>query len=98
MSAADAQSPLLTLDQVAQRLSLSRRTVERLVAAELLPALRVSARAIRIDAGELESWLYQDAGQPAGGSSAGPQTPAARAGEPLARADEPRRGARGDDE
>jgi excisionase family DNA binding protein len=50
---------LLTLDEVAQRLRLSRRTVERLIAADLLPALRISHRSVRVDPGELETWLAE---------------------------------------
>ena len=53
---------LLTLDEVAERLRLSRRTVERLVAAELLPALRVGQRAVRVDQLEFHDWLYGESG------------------------------------
>jgi excisionase family DNA binding protein len=74
MGVTDAPSRLLTLDEVADRLRLSRRTVERMVGAELLPALRVGRRAIRVDPDELEAWLYQDAGS----HSSRPQTPAVR--------------------
>jgi excisionase family DNA binding protein len=95
MTVTHASTRLLTLDEVADRLRLSRRTIERMVEAELLIAYRVSRRAVRVDEAELESWIYQDAGRPSS-VSAGPQT-ATRAGEPLARADEPRRGARGDE-
>jgi excisionase family DNA binding protein len=49
----------MTLDEAAERLRLSRRTVERLIAADLLPALRVSHRALRVDPVELEAWLAE---------------------------------------
>jgi len=58
MSVTDAPRQLLTLDEVAERLRLSRRTVERMVAAEVLPALRVAPRAVRVDSAELENWIY----------------------------------------
>jgi excisionase family DNA binding protein len=61
MSVTDAPRRLLTLDEVAQRLHLSRRTIERMVAAELLPAFRVGPRTIRIDPDELEEWLADSA-------------------------------------
>jgi excisionase family DNA binding protein len=57
MSVTDAPK-LLTLDEVAERLRLSRRTVERMVAAEPLTAYRVSHRAVRVDEAELETWIY----------------------------------------
>jgi excisionase family DNA binding protein len=51
---------LLAIDEVANRLRLSRRTVERLIGAELLPAYRVGRRAIRVDENQLEAWIYGD--------------------------------------
>ena len=59
MSVIDAPK-LLTLDEVAERLRLSRRTIERMVAAELLPAVRVGRRALRIDEREFQAWIYGD--------------------------------------
>jgi excisionase family DNA binding protein len=62
---------LLTLDEVAETLRLSRRTVERMVAADLLPALRVGQRAVRVDQGEFHDWLYaEDPGSPPSGPGA----------------------------
>jgi len=51
---------LLTLDQVAERLQLSRRTVERHLAAGEIPALQLGGprTAVRVDESELEAWLY----------------------------------------
>jgi excisionase family DNA binding protein len=59
MSVTDERRRLLTLDQVAERCQLSRRTVERLVAAALLPALKVG-HSVRVDPAELERWLFAD--------------------------------------
>jgi excisionase family DNA binding protein len=62
MSIVDVQRPLLTLDEVAERLGVTRRTVERKIAAGLIPALQLGGRrsAIRVDERELEQWLYGD--------------------------------------
>jgi excisionase family DNA binding protein len=57
----------MTLDEVAEQLHLSRRTVERMVTANLLPAFRVSPRAVRVSPDELDAWL---AGSAVGSSSA----------------------------
>jgi excisionase family DNA binding protein len=56
MSVIDVPS-LWTLEEVAKRLHLSRRTVERMVAAELLPVIRVGPRTLRVDPNTLEEWL-----------------------------------------
>ena len=50
---------LLTLDQVAERLQLSRRTVERKIQEEEIPSLQLGGprTAIRVDEAELEAWL-----------------------------------------
>jgi excisionase family DNA binding protein len=60
MTSSVVQRHLLTLDQVAERLGVSRRTVERKIAAGEIPALRLGgARSpLRIDEAELEAWLY----------------------------------------
>jgi excisionase family DNA binding protein len=60
MSVSDVQSRLLTIDAVAERLGVSRRTVERKIAAGEIPALQLGGRRspIRIDERELEAWLY----------------------------------------
>jgi len=58
----DVQSPFLTLDEVAKLLRLSRRTVERRVKSGELPAVRCGRKgtSVRVDAAELEGWLYAD--------------------------------------
>jgi excisionase family DNA binding protein len=60
MSLIDVQRRLLTIDEVAQRLGVSRRTVQRKIAAGELPALGLGGRRspVRIDEAELEAWLY----------------------------------------
>jgi excisionase family DNA binding protein len=47
---------LLTLDEVAERLRVSRRTVERLIAAGRLRPTRVGARTL-VTARELEAYV-----------------------------------------
>jgi excisionase family DNA binding protein len=75
MSGTAVQSRFLTLDQVAEDLQLSRRTIERLVAAEILPSVRVGGSR-RVAATELDEWI-------AGASlSSRPQTPAALVRDP----------------
>jgi excisionase family DNA binding protein len=63
LSAPDVTSPLLTLDEVAQILRVSRRTVERRVKSGELPAVRTGRKRsnVRVDGRELQSWLYGDA-------------------------------------
>ena len=63
MSLIHVQRRLLTVDQVAERLGVTRRTVERKIAAGVIPALQLGGRrsAIRVDERELEQWLYGDA-------------------------------------
>jgi excisionase family DNA binding protein len=80
MSVADAKRRFLTLDQVAERFQLSRRTIERLVAAELMPSVRVGGSR-RVDPAELEAWLYPDVsadGSRQGQLRADAETPAER--------------------
>jgi excisionase family DNA binding protein len=50
---------LLTVPLTAERLAVSEKTVRRLIATGNLPALRVGGQ-IRVDADELERWLYGD--------------------------------------
>jgi excisionase family DNA binding protein len=63
VSIIDVQRRLLTVDQVAERLGVSRRTVERKIAAGEIPALRLGGRRspLRVDERELERWLYGEA-------------------------------------
>jgi excisionase family DNA binding protein len=56
MSAIDTQRRFLTLDQVAERFQISRRTVERLVAAASMPSVRVGGSR-RVPADELDEWI-----------------------------------------
>jgi excisionase family DNA binding protein len=49
--------PLLTVAETASRLALSEKTVRRFVSAGILPAVRVSAGAIRVEADELHEWI-----------------------------------------
>ena len=53
---------LLTLDQVADRLQVSRRTVERLVAAGRIRIVRIG-RAIRVTERELEAYVAAQRGR-----------------------------------
>jgi excisionase family DNA binding protein len=48
--------PLLSVRNVAEKLSLSERTVRRLVDEHGLPVLRVGG-SLRVDPAELEEWL-----------------------------------------
>jgi excisionase family DNA binding protein len=59
MSTNDICGRLLTLDQVAERLQCSRRTVERRIAQKEIPALQLGGprTAVRVDPTELELWL-----------------------------------------
>ena len=56
MSATDVQRRFLTLDQVAEQFQVSRRTVERLVAAASMPSVRVGG-SVRVPADELDEWI-----------------------------------------
>jgi excisionase family DNA binding protein len=51
--------PLLTVAETASRLALSEKTVRRFVSAGIMPAVRVSAGAIRVEADELGEWLEE---------------------------------------
>lgn len=61
MSTVDVQRRLLTLDEVAERLRVTRRTVERKIKRGELPALQLGGKrtSLRVDARELEEWLYR---------------------------------------
>jgi excisionase family DNA binding protein len=88
MSVSDIQRRLSTLDEVAERLGQSRRTIERKVETGELPALQLGGprTAIRVDVVELRAWLYGEPDDPA--SAAGTVVPGAV--EPLPHAgDEP---------
>jgi excisionase family DNA binding protein len=61
MSTTVHHRPLLSVAEAAERLRVSEKTVRRLIDAEVLPALRVSARTVRVDPDELDSWLYAEA-------------------------------------
>ena len=56
MSINDVYGQLLTLDQVAERLQCSRRTAERCIAQQEIPALQLGGprTAVRVDPTELE--------------------------------------------
>jgi excisionase family DNA binding protein len=56
MSVSDATRRFLTLDQVAEQFQLSRRTIERLVAADVMPSIRVGG-SIRVPTDELDEWV-----------------------------------------
>jgi excisionase family DNA binding protein len=53
---------LLTLAEVARRLTVSRATAYRMVYDGRLPAVRLGGRgaALRVDEAELERWLYAE--------------------------------------
>jgi excisionase family DNA binding protein len=51
------EDSLLTVSQVAQRLTVSAKTVRRLVERGELPALRIGS-SVRVDPDELRTWLY----------------------------------------
>lgn len=54
-----APAELLTVAEAAERLRVSRPTLYRLISRGDMPALRVGGQ-IRLDAQELERWLYGD--------------------------------------
>jgi excisionase family DNA binding protein len=62
MTFIDIQRRLLTLDEIASTLGLSRRTVERRVKAGEIPALQLGGprTAIRVPADELDAWLESE--------------------------------------
>ena len=63
--------PLMTISETAVALSISETTVRRLIGAGVLPAVRVSAGAIRVAPEELAGWISERMTESAvGGSSA----------------------------
>src|SRR5918999_424680 len=66
MSTAETRTRLLTVEEVAERLNVSRATVYRMVYDGRLPTLQLGGRgsALRVDAAELDRWLYGDVGGP----------------------------------
>ena len=64
MSTNVKQRPLLRVRQVARTLAVSERTVRRLIDTGQLPALKVGGQ-LRVDAGELETWIYSSPKPPA---------------------------------
>jgi excisionase family DNA binding protein len=62
MSNTDIQRRLLTVDDVAELLGVSRRTVYRWITEGVLPAFRLGRKGspVRIDAAELERWLEDE--------------------------------------
>lgn len=73
MSTVVQTRPLLTLEQVAERLNVSTRTVRRLIDRGL-PAVQLGGpgTSVRVDAAELAAWLYSPAGV---STSFGPRLP-----------------------
>ena len=63
-------SRLLTIDAVAEALSVTRRHVQRLVAERRIPFLKVG-RFVRFDPGALNIWLEEQQVQPARSTSRG---------------------------
>ena len=57
------RAPLLTIPEVARRLGLHRDTVYRKIQRGEIPAVRIGhdeTGPLRVDADELERWLYRD--------------------------------------
>jgi excisionase family DNA binding protein len=52
--ARDLQRQLVSLDEAAESLGLSRRTLRRRISDGTLPAFRVGPRAVRVDVADLE--------------------------------------------
>ena len=59
MATLEADRSLLTIQQTAETLSISETTVRRLIACGVLPIVRVSAGAIRIERDELADWISE---------------------------------------
>jgi len=55
------QRRVLTIDEVAERLGLTPRSVRDKIRRGVIPALQLGGKrnAIRVDEGELEAWLYR---------------------------------------
>ncbi len=60
MSTAETRTRLLTVEEAAKRLNVSRATACRMVYDGRLPTLQLGGRgsALRVDEAELERWLY----------------------------------------
>jgi excisionase family DNA binding protein len=63
MSVSELQRRLLRIDEVAERLSVSRRTVERKIRNGEIPSYQLGGKrsAVRVDALELDEWLRKEA-------------------------------------
>jgi excisionase family DNA binding protein len=59
METLDVSRPLLTIGEAAERLRVSDTTVRRLIGAGVLPAVRVTSGAIRIEREELADWISE---------------------------------------
>ena len=59
MATLEADRSLLTIQQTAERLSISETTVRRLIGAGVMPAVRVSPGAIRVERDELAGWISE---------------------------------------
>jgi excisionase family DNA binding protein len=57
MDTAAPESQFVTVAAAAETLSISETTVRRLIGAGLLPAVRVSPGALRIERNELAGWI-----------------------------------------
>lgn len=51
------EQELLTVEEVARRLSMSRQGVWSLIRSGALPAVRISPRRLRVHPGDLEKWV-----------------------------------------
>ncbi len=52
--------PLMSLDQVATRLGVCRKTVDRYVKGEAFPSMRLPSGIRRVDSRDLEAWLMRN--------------------------------------
>jgi excisionase family DNA binding protein len=73
---------LLTVDEAAESLRVSRSMVYKLVSSRILPSVRVGPGTIRIERGERAEWIGER--RSSGGSSSSPRrpSPAKRGGTP----------------
>jgi excisionase family DNA binding protein len=62
MNTAETRTRLLTIEEAAKRLNVSRATAYRMVYDGRLPTLQLGGRgsALRVDEAELERWLRAD--------------------------------------
>jgi len=65
-STAEAQDPrkLSTSAEIAERLAVSTRTVQRLAKRGLLPVVHVTAKLIRFDPKRIDQWISESARRP----------------------------------